>query len=184
MEGSRPHYRKPVLAAIGHSEYTRTVRSRTSNTECRQTGRRLALAVLAAFWLLGGFGVSAATVSEGPKRPAKASHLHCKCGKACRGASCCCVGDDPAPAQQTAARPTPPPSKTDAGPCMGAAPCGGESLPGSGTGWTVVKSAALGLATVLEAPPSGSYLSTPSTLLVPSHIFARLDDPPELAVID
>jgi hypothetical protein len=141
---------------------------------------RLLLAVVAALCLLGGRNVSASVVTGGSSQPRLAAkHHHCKCGLACKGASCCCSSDEPtAVAQPSTPKPVKRQIPQPAGPCAGTAPCGGEGLPGS-PGATVVKAAALGLPGILAAATSCPERAVPATPLQSALLAARLDDPPE-----
>jgi hypothetical protein len=142
------------------------------------------LAVVVAFWFAGGASAAASTLSKGSGQPVKAaSHHHCKCREACRGPACCCFSDDePRPSAPSRPRSTEPVKQTtppDTGPCFGAAPCGGDGVPVSGAGWSVVKSAlVVGPGARFLVSP-GSYFAEASPALHASHFTSRLDEPPE-----
>ena len=144
----------------------------------RAPRRTLAALVAVALWLAVGVNAPGSTVGAVPVKPA-AGHK-CKCGMACRGASCCCASDAPAPARKAepSGRPARPSARPD-GPCVGSAPCGGEGLPGPPSGRTAWKPAAVLRASVVAPTVSQAFAADPSTTPLPSRRASRLDDPPD-----
>ena len=143
--------------------------------------RFLGLALL-TFGLLG---LATANVQAGTTG---AVH-RCKCGVACRGASCCCGpnGHVSTSAPAPAARPQPVaavPARDTWGPCFGLAPCGGpEGLPSGPTFDRVWKLA--GRVSVLWLRQTTDRLVLfPSPCLLPSVLADRLDRPPKPVTAD
>jgi hypothetical protein len=155
------------------------MRSHVPDPRASQVGRRILAALLAAVCLVAGAGRTDAAVLEASANAAPTVNTHrCKCGMDCKGRCCC---------EKKAKSLTPPSKKKapsvgasviDAGPCMGAVPCG-AGLPGLPSVVSVVKSAAIIPSLYLGVESRGSFLATGSTLLHASLVASRLDDPPE-----
>jgi hypothetical protein len=156
----------------------------------RPTGHRVGhrlMVVLAASLVVGALDVAggrAATASASRSPSSLEGHHRCKCFTSCRGTRCCCKSSDPPPTR--AERPSPVASNRlswpETAPCVGAAPCRGDERPGPAGPRTFHQSAAPAVSMIPLGPPGGSLLAMASTVLHPSLLTARLDEPPEPAV--
>jgi hypothetical protein len=125
------------------------------------------------------FAASVSSISS----PAAGSHAHdCACGRACKGASCCC-GREPARASATPnAR-----SGQDLGKpiavCFSAAPCQEPAAPPASPVGRATKPVSLLqlLSHLRPAPDRGEPLASPRSDRPPSPVLARPEEPPEAA---
>ena len=127
---------------------------------------------------------SGASVSAGLSRQTPhAGHLHCKCATRCRGASCCCAGDEPTDRPPTPARPAPAlaPEKGEpsTGPCLQAAPCGGAEPMTPSPLVRIVDTAALVAGPSCRPNPPVGRLAPCLSDLLPEVERSRPEEPPE-----
>jgi hypothetical protein len=142
---------------------------------------RRCLVVAACALVLGG-DVSGSSINSSPgQRPGVTGDHHCKCAS-CRGeSSCCCKPDHPL-IDPTARHGTPAPAQSASrasGLCLRKVPCGGEGLPTSAPGLTLMKTAALVASVPFRPTCSSRPFAIAALLRHPAQFEARLDEPPE-----
>jgi hypothetical protein len=111
---------------------------------------------------------------------------HCKCRMHCKSACCCVVKDEPqtqaAPAASVPATPRSPTVAVASGPCLKAAPCGGETIPTAAPVVRVGPPAAPPIVAVPRPATAGALLAIVPAALPRSAALARIDEPPESCV--
>ncbi|WP_422923455.1 hypothetical protein [Singulisphaera sp. PoT] len=104
----------------------------------------------------------------------------CKCGRRCRGASCCCGKAEARPQTRTSPAKAPV-SYDDPNPCLNSAPCDDPVAPSPRTVSPLTKAAALVASLGIAPDSTGEPLHVAPQHLVSPRSVDRLDDPPELA---
>jgi hypothetical protein len=135
--------------------------------------RRFLAVVVAVFALSGGYSASTAVAGS----IGHAGHK-CKCESVCTG-KCCCVKKE---AQREPSAPLTPKhsSQHEQGPCVGAAPCGGDAIPpASGTAGVSSLKAALKAGMAIRHSTTASLHFSAPDASYPSPTSPPLGEPPE-----